>query len=408
MAYSLGLTLYNLRPAKAGLPLPERPPRPAGRLIWLHVPGPDALRSAAELARRMVDDDGVTVLMTGTHAPPPRDGVVLQPPPTDTPAEARAFLDHWRPEVAIFAEGEMRPAIVHECAARKLPVMLVDGRAPYVLRERDGWFPGLLRTVLSSFSHVLTVDEAAARAFRKAGAPPAAVTAVGRMEEQSAALSAPEAERAVLAQDLMARPVWFAASLPEAEEDAIIAAHRACLSYAHRLLLIVAPENPARAEALAARMEAGEGWIVARRSLDESPDPDVEVYIADSPGDPGSGDCGPGDYGLWYRLAPVTFLGGSLSGGGAIRNPMEPAALGSAILYGPRAGAFGPACGRLGAARAARVIGSAADLAEALADLLSPDRAARLAHAAWTVTSEGAEATAHAVTMIRRLMDGEG
>jgi 3-deoxy-D-manno-octulosonic-acid transferase len=398
MAYSLGLTLYNLRLAKAVTPAAERSPRPAGRLIWLHAPGDDARRTVMELARRMVDDDGVMVLLTCPTAPPPRDGIIVQPPPADTPAEARAFLDHWRPEVAVFADGELRPAMIHECEDRKLPVMMVDGRAPYVMRDRDGWFPGLMRAVLGAFAHVLVVDEPAARAFRKAGAVPSAVSAMGRMEEESAALPSVEAERAALAHDLMARPVWFAASLAEGEEDAVIAAHRACLNHAHRLLLIVAPEHPGRAEALAARMETHEGWAVARRSLDEGPEPEVEVYIADNPG----------EYGLWYRLAPVTFLGGSLSGKGVIRNPLEPAALGSAILYGPRAGEYGAACGRLGAARAARVIGSAGDLAEALADLLSPDRAARLAQAAWAVTSEGAEATAHAITLIRRLMDGEG
>jgi 3-deoxy-D-manno-octulosonic-acid transferase len=398
MAYSLGLTLYNLRPAKGHAPAPDRPARPAGRLVWLHVPGDDMPRGAMELARRIVDDDGVTVLMTGTQAPP-RDGVIMQSPPIDTPPDARAFLDHWRPEVVIFAEGEVRPAMIHECALRKVPLMMVDGRAPYVMRARDGWFPGLLRAALSCFAHVLTTDETAARAFRKAGAPPSVVSAIGRMEEESAALPAPERDRSAMAHDLMARPVWFAASLPEAEEDAVIAAHRACLNHAHRLLLILAPEHPARAAALAARMEAEEGWIVAQRSLDEGPDPEVAVYLADQ---------GTDEYGLWYRLAPVTFLGGSLSGAGAIRNPMEPAALGSAILYGPRTGAYGGACGRLGAARAARVIGSAPDLAEALADLLAPDRAARLAQAAWSVTSEGAEATAHAMTLIRRLMDGEG
>ncbi len=398
MAYSLGLTLYNLRLAKAVTPGAGRPPRPAGRLIWLHAPGQDATRTIMELARRMVDDDGVTVLLTCPAAPPVGEGIILQPPPDDTPAEARAFLDHWKPEVAVFADGELRPAMIHECEDRKLPLMIVDGSAPYVMRDRDGWFPGLMRAVLGAFAHVLVVDEPAARAFRKAGAAPSAVAAVGRMEEESAALPSVEDERAALAHDLMARPVWFAASLPEAEEDAAIAAHRACLSHAHRLLLIVAPEDPERAATLAARMEAEEGWAVARRSLDQSPDREVEVYIADTPG----------EYGLWYRLAPITFLGGSLSGKGLIRNPLEPAALGSAILYGPRTGDFGPACGRLGAARAARVIGSAGDLAEALADLLSPDRAARLAQAAWTVTSEGAEATEHAITLIRRLMDGEG
>jgi 3-deoxy-D-manno-octulosonic-acid transferase len=241
---------------------------------------------------------------------------------------------------------------------------------------------------------VLTVDDTAARAFRKAGAPMAAVTVTGRMEEESAALPHMEAERAALARQLATRPVWLAAALPEAEEAAVIAAHRAALRHAHRLLLIVVPQDMARADALATKIEA-EGWAVAHRVRDEEPADDTEVFLADD-----------AEYGLWYRLAPITFLGGSLSGDGCARNPLEPAALGSAILYGPRAGAFGTIFGRLGAARAARAVGSGADLADALAELLAPDRAARLAHAAWGVTSAGAEATDRAVGVIRGMLDG--
>jgi 3-deoxy-D-manno-octulosonic-acid transferase len=102
----------------------------------------------------------------------------------------------------------------------------------------------------------------------------------------------------------------------------------------------------------------------------------------------------------------VTYLGGSLSGEGAKRDPMEAAALGSAILHGPRVGAYATAFGRLGAARAARAVATAADLAEALGDLLSPDRAARLAGAAWAVASEGAEVTEQVLDLIRRVTDG--
>jgi 3-deoxy-D-manno-octulosonic-acid transferase len=193
------------------------------------------------------------------------------------------------------------------------------------------------------------------------------------------------------------RPVWLAAMVPEGEEAAVIAAHRAALLLAHRLLLILVPENPARAEALAAQMTEREGWTVALRAHEEEPEPETEVYIVDNPQ----------EFGLWYRLAPVTFLGGTLAGQGALRSPMEPAALGSAILHGPRTGAHGAAFGRLGAARAARAVASANDLAEALGDLLAPDRAARLAQAAWAVTSEGAEATERVLGLIRRLLDGE-
>ncbi len=392
MAYSLGLTLYNLRPRRDGGVTPDRPARPAGRLVWLHAPSADAARSVMELARRLVDEDGVLVLLTCPADIAMRTGVLHQLPPGDTPSEARAFLDHWKPEVIILAEGELRPALIHEAQERELSLMIVDGRAPYILRERNGWFPGLMRSVMAGFSHVMTVDDAAARAFRKAGAP--LVSVAGRMEEESAALPHMEPERAALAHQLATRPVWLAAALPEAEEADVIAAHRAALRHAHRLLLIVVPQDMARAEALTARMEA-EDWAVAHRMRDQEPAADTEVYLADH-----------AEYGLWYRLAPITFLGGSLSGDGCARNPLEPAALGSAILYGPRAGAYGVTFGRLAAARAARAVGSAADLAEALAELLAPDRAARLAHAAWGVTSEGAEATEQAISIIRRLMDG--
>ena len=71
----------------------------------------------------------------------------------------------------------------------------------------------------------------------------------------------------------------------------------------------------------------------------------------------------------------------------ASRDPMEAAALGSAILHGPQAGRWRRASQRLAEARASRQVGIAADLAEALADLLSPDRAARLAQAAWAVAT---------------------
>ena len=81
--------------------------------------------------------------------------------------------------------------------------------------------------------------------------------------------------------------------------------------------------------------------------------------------------------------------------------------MGSAILYGPRSGTFRAAYGRLGAARAARMVGSGADLAFALGDLLSPDRAARQAQAAWTIASDGAEVTAGVLALIRDILDGK-
>ena len=396
MASPLGLTLYNLGQRREPGEGASRPPRPAGRLIWLHAPGEGLVSPMRALARRLVEEDGLPVLLTAPVEMPPLQGVILQPPPVDSPVDARAFLDHWRPEIALFAGGQLRPAVMHEAGERQIPMLLVNAKAPAFLRERDGWYPGLMRSALVRFRAILAVDEAAARAFRKGGAALSAVAVTGRMEEEGVVLPGLEAERTALARLLAARPVWFAAGVTEAEEEAVLQAHRKALQHSHRLLLILISKDPARAAILAARFEA-EGWAVAQRAQDEEPEPEIEVFIADNPA----------EYGLWYRLAPVTFLGGSLFGKGPTRNPMEPAALGSAILHGPRTGTAGPVFVRLGAARATRAVASASDLGDALGDLLAPDRAARLAQAAWGVVSEGAEVTEGVLFRIRAIMDGE-
>lgn len=396
MAASLGLTLYNLGQRREAAEGAARPPRPAGRLVWLHAPDEGLVGPMRALARRLAEEDGLPVLLTAPVDHPAIPGVILQPPPVDSPVEARSFLDHWKPELALFAGGQLRPAVMHEASDRKIPMLIVNARAPAFLRERDGWYPGLMRSALGRFHAILAVDEAAARAFRKGGAALSSVAVTGGMEEDGTVLPAVEAERAALAKLLAARPVWFAAGVTEAEETAVLQAHRMALQHSHRLLMILIPKEADRAAPLVRQAEA-EGWAVAQRALEEEPEPDIEVFVVDNPA----------EYGLWYRLAPVTFLGGSLFGKGPSRDPMEAAALGSAILHGPRTGRAASVLGRLGAARATRAVASAADLGDALGDLLAPDRAARLAQAAWTVASEGAEVTEGVLSRIRAIMDGE-
>lgn len=397
MAYSLGLTLYNLANRRDAAPAAPRATRPNGRLVWLHVPGPDQASPMLELARRLAFDDGHCVLITCPVPLPLPEGVLQDTVPHDTPADTKAFLAHWQPEMAILADGELRPALLHEAADQKIPVIMVQGRTPYLLRTREGWYPGLARSLLNTIPHILTLDEASARAFRKAGAFAKAVEVAGRMEEKSTVLAHTEAERASLAEVMATRPAWLVAGLAEAEEDAIIAAHSATLRMAHRLLLIVVPQTAGQAEALAAKIEQTTGWNVALRAADEEPEPEVEVLIADSPA----------ELGLWYRLASITFLGGSLLGTGCLRNPMEGAALGSSLIGGPRPGEFGAEFGRLSAANALRAVTSPADLTRALSELLDPDRAAHLANAAWRVASDGAEVTDRVIALIRRIIDGD-
>jgi 3-deoxy-D-manno-octulosonic-acid transferase len=396
MSFSLGLALYRLTGGREQRRAEPLQARPGGRLVWLHAPSDLSRPMLVELARQLIEDDDLQVLLTGPDPANEVSEAATAPPPIERLEEVRAFLDHWRPEVVVMAEGELRPLALEELARRRIPRLLVQGIAPRLVTGRKGWFPGLYAHALAEFAAILVRDEAAARAFRKAGVLVDRLRVTGPMEEASAALPCLESDRVALAGALATRPVWLAMALPEAEEALVIAAHREALKLAHRLVLILAPEDAARAEALAKKLEDEEGWRVACRHLDQEPDAETEVYLVD-----GLADCG-----LWYRLAPVVYLGGGLSDGGCRRDPMEAAALGSAMILGPREGAWGRAYGRLARGMAARMVASASDLTLALGDLLSPDRAARQAQAAWSIASEGSEVTAEVMAMIRALMAG--
>jgi 3-deoxy-D-manno-octulosonic-acid transferase len=383
------------RPKKAA---PFLTQRPSGDLVWLHLCAPQHSAAADVLAQRLMQGCGLHVLVTGGQeaggqaaggqAARKFSGAYTDTVPLDRPAAVQAFLAHWSPQVIVMMGATLRPALIAAAKAQNRPLILIEASGPALLAGMNPFGFGALARAVRAFRAIMTVDEASARSYRKLGA--GNVARLGRIQQGSHALPHNEPERAALAATFATRPVWLAVDVPAAEEAAVIAAHRAALRLAHRLLLILVPQEPARMDALATYLEQTEGWIVARRDQDQEPDAETAVYIADA------GQ----EYGLWYRLAPVTFMGGSLFGAGCARSPMEPAALGSAIIHGRKVGGFGLAFGRLGASLGAAPVGSAKELADALADLQAPDRAARLAHAAWGVTSEGAEAVDRIVQTI--------
>src|SRR5690606_14008608 len=76
------------------------------------------------------------------------------------------------------------------------------------------------------------------------------------------------------------------------------------------------------------------------------------------------------ELGLFYRLAPVTFVGGSLIPHGG-QNPLEPAQLDCAILLGPHTANFRQIAAALTEASAIETVRDADELAAAVGHLLA-------------------------------------
>ncbi len=378
--------------------------RPAGVLVWFHAASVGESLSILELIKRLVDlrPDINVMITTGTVTSAKMmagrlpEEVIHQYVPVDERRSIRAFLSHWQPDLAVWTESELWPALMHETHAAGVPMLLINARISKATNNGWRWFPGIAKSLLQRFDFVLAQDTQSARFLRRLGMPRDRIEVTGTLKEGSAALPCDEGERATIAAKLAGRQVWLAASTHPGEEDMVAAAQRQASRATQRLLLIIAPRHPERGPEIAEKLLA-DGWRIAVRSKGELPDQNTQIFLADTLG----------EMGLWYRIAPVSFLGGSLVEVGG-HNPFEPAALGSAIIHGPHVFKVADIYKRLTDVHATVEVKSSEELAKAVGRVLSPDKAAAMAHAAWEVSSSGAEVTDRALELLQDYLPREG
>lgn len=344
--------------------------RPGGPLIWLHAASVGEALSILGLTERILRDYGqVNILVTtGTVTSarllaerlPAR--VIHQYVPVDRPAWARRFLDHWRPDIALWVESEFWPNLITETQARAITMILLNGRMS--LRSFVAWrrWPGLIRPLLGGFQLCLAQDEDEARRLGALGAP--AVKAPGNLKFASPPLPVDEKEAGRLSHAIGARPLWLAASTHAGEEEIVLEAHRRIAPTHPGLLTVIAPRHPSRGREVQAALERA-GMKGALRSRGDVIAPETEVYIADTLG----------ELGLFYRLSPIAFIGGSLIPHGG-QNLLEPARLGCAVIHGPHMENFRVVVEEMTEAGASIEAANAGDIAEAVASLLD-DEASR-------------------------------
>ncbi|MCI4643729.1 MAG: 3-deoxy-D-manno-octulosonic acid transferase [Hyphomonadaceae bacterium] len=347
---SLGRVLYGLATRSLGLALPlllsarvrsgkedtarlnERraralPPRPPGRLVWLHGASVGESMVLLGLAERLLDRDDISVLMTSqtltsanmlaTRLP---DRTFHQMAPIDTPAIAQRFIRHWRPDLVVFAEGEIWPNLLREAAQSGAGMALVNARMTE--KSREGWarWPGFARTVFARFDVILAADIGTAGALESLSGKP-----VGLPGNLKAALPPPLASTEELdmlkASFLAERPCLLAASTHPGEESVFLDAVE---TLSPRPALILAPRHPERADAIMTDL-AARGLKTARRSKGDTPTGETDILLADTIG----------EMGLWYRLADAVFLGGATAEGIGGHNPIEPLQLGKRVITGP-------------------------------------------------------------------------
>ncbi len=348
------LLAYRLKKGKEhATRLPERRgessvARPDGPLVWMHGASVGELNAVLPLIERIRARDLNVLVTSGTvtsagiaekRLPP---DVIHQFAPLDVPQFVGRFLDHWKPDLALFVESDLWPNIILASSERKVPLILVNGRLSERSFDRWRMAPRTIGALLRRFDLCLAQSSDDGARYKGLGAPRIATS--GNLKLDVPAPSADDERLAALRDAVGSRPVIAAASTHPGEEAVVIDAHRRLKHSFPGLLTLIAPRHPERGPGIADIAQVS-GLAATLRSRSLLPLPSTDIYVADTLG----------ELGLIYRVARIVFIGGSLVTHGG-QNPIEAVKLGAAILHGPHVSNFAEIYGALDAAGGAELI----------------------------------------------------
>ncbi|WP_322517889.1 3-deoxy-D-manno-octulosonic acid transferase [Rhodopseudomonas palustris] len=306
--------------------------RPHGPLVWIHGASVGEVLAAAGLIERLRALNLRILLTSGTvtsaavvakRFPP---DIIHQFIPYDAPRFVARFLDHWQPSLALFIESDLWPNLILASAARRLPMVLINGRMSQRSFPRWRRASATIGTLLGKFDICLAQSRMDAERFSALGSRNVITTGNLKMDVEPPPGDPARLERLMAV--TRGRPVIVAASTHPGEEEILLDVHRTLIGVFPALLTVIVPRHPHRGEQIAGLIEAS-GLHAALRSREQLPTAATAIYVADTMG----------ELGLFYRLAPIVFMGGSLIEHGG-QNPIEAVKLGASIVHGPHVSNF--------------------------------------------------------------------
>ncbi len=296
--------------------------------------------------------------------------------PFDTPGANRRFLAKFSPQLIVLLETELWPNLIRQASALDMPVVLVNARLSASSARGYRRFHALVQPMLQQLSLILTQDRASCRRFTAlcktdAGSHPSDVVtdkiqSSGNLKfDMQLAADLPQ-QAAMLKAQWGARPVWVAGSTHAGEDEMVLQAFGKVLQTQPDTLLILVPRHPDRFE-LVSKLITNAGFSQVQRSRQQPVDTQTQVLLGDSMG----------ELMLWYQLADLVFVGGSLIERGG-HNPLEPMSLAKPIQSGPHVFNFSKVFQWLTQQKAIEMVANTEQLAASTLRLLADTTQRRL------------------------------
>ncbi len=346
-------------------------PQDAGIHVWFHGVSVGEIQVLLDLGQ-MLQRSGATIRpvystttltaqrLAATRLGPDADLIYF---PLDIPFAVRRALDRVRPALVVVAETELWPNFLNECSARKIPVVIVNGRISDRSFGRYRMIRSLTSRILPLIEKFCMQSEIYAARIIALGAPPDRVIVTGNMKADAfATLGGPPSGLKDFFLGLRRYPdtrIIVAGSTHPGEEAVLAGLFGAWKKRFPHASLVLAPRHIVRVPAIVQEL-AGMGLNCTLRSGGlGNLQPEDGVVILDTLGEL-----------AWaYGWADVVFIGKSLFAMGG-QNPIEAARQGKPVIFGPHMENFSAEAQALVEAGGALQVRDAAAMAAAVEEIL--------------------------------------
>jgi 3-deoxy-D-manno-octulosonic-acid transferase len=375
-------------------------------VIWLHAVSVGEVGVCAQLIRALEPHlAGHQLLVSTTTTTGMAEAQRLLPPhvlriyyPADFAGCVRRAFDTIKPRAVVLMEGELWPNFLCRAIDLQCPLFLVNGRfSKTSLRNyrRAGFY---LRPIFAGFTAVGCQQADDVPRVIDLGFRPEAVHSTGNLKFD-AAMPGPRAglDAAALLKQIGvsdSAPILVAGSTHDGEELILADLLTRLRKKFPELFLVLVPRHFERTRDVMRDLETRGVKFICRTDISKDtaiPPGQLECLLVNSTG----------ELKFFYERATVVFVGKSLTAHGG-QNPIEPAALGKPVIFGPNMENFAFATRAFLGRQAVVQVPDAAGLEAALAELLgSEKRRAELGEKARAVVQENLGATERSVKIIK-------
>ncbi len=303
--------------------------RGPGKLIWFHGSSVGEILSAIPIIKKYDNDKSINrILITSSTLSSSKilekikfKKTIHQFYPIDYILFSKKFLDHWKPDIAIFLESEIWPSMFRTIKKRSIHLILLNARITKKSFQRWSMIKKFSHSTFSLIDKAYSQNTETNYFLKKLKVKK--ITSIGNLKFiEHDNFETNQADKKLFSQ-FRKYKTFVAASTHNTEELFAAKTHILLKKKIKNIITIIIPRHINRVDQIISQINELGLNAISRRSNKKKLD-NIDIYLVDTFGESKK----------FYKFATTVFLGGSIIKRGG-QNPLEPALFGAKILHGP-------------------------------------------------------------------------